>query len=68
MPQNPSDDDAFADLFRKLPTPSSSTASGTDPGAPSPSSRRAAREAAARPADGSMASDPAGIQELTRCG
>ena len=54
MPDTPSHDDEFAELFGKLPspqqraTPSAAGASPQNPTAPQPSSRRAAREAAAQ--------------------
>ncbi|CAI9385947.1 endolytic transglycosylase MltG [Microbacterium sp. T2.11-28] len=60
MPENPSSDDQFADLFGKLPSPPQRRTSSSDaaPEDPAPLSRRAAREAAA--ASSGPAAAPAG--------
>ena len=61
MPENPQGDDAFADLFSKLPSPRTSQPASDAAPAPAapdaPLSRRAAREAAA-------ASEPDGATDL----
>ncbi|MBF4560930.1 endolytic transglycosylase MltG [Microbacterium sp. VKM Ac-2870] len=53
MPESPPNDDEFADLFRKLPTPRATGASAGEAEPATPPSRRAAREAAAAAAGSS---------------
>lgn len=58
MPDTPQNDDEFADLFSKLPTPRSPAPSADDVRAETPPSRRAAREAAAAAARSASSATP----------
>lgn len=76
MPDTPSNDDQFADLFGKLPSPQQRSASGArtdaadaadiDSAPPAPGSRRAAREAAA--AEAPPAPRPAPVSAAASAG